>query len=62
MLFLGFEVKIIDNVYLAGQYALGYQYAFGTSEFKDPTTSVKQDFKATDADVNTSSLILTIYF
>ena len=62
MLFLGFEVKIIDNVYLAGQYALGYQYAFGTVENKDPTTSVKQDFKATDAGVNTSSLILTIYF
>lgn len=62
MLFLGFEIKVIDNVYLAGQYALGYQYSFGTLEAIDPTFTEKQDLKATDAGVNTSSLILTIYF
>lgn len=62
MLFLGFEVKIIDNVYLAGQYALGCEYGFGTDESKDPTSTEKQDLKVTDAGVNTSSLILTIYF
>lgn len=62
MLFLGLEIKIIDNVYLAGQYALGYEYAFGTVEDKDLTTTEKQDLKATEAGINTSSLILTIYF
>lgn len=62
MLFLGFEIKIIDNVYLAGQYALGYEYGSGTSEYKDPNTTEKQDLKVTDAGVNTSSLILIIYF
>jgi len=62
MLFLGFEIKIIDNVYLAGQYALGYEYAFGTTKREYPTLSEEQDLKATEAGVNTSSLILTIYF
>ena len=62
MLFLGFEIKIIDNVYLAGQYALGYEYAFGSNKRETPTLSDEQDLKAWDAGVNTSSLILTIYF
>jgi hypothetical protein len=61
-LFLGFEIKIIDNVFLAGQYALGYEYGFGTAEFKDPTSTEKQNLRVTDAGVNTSSIILTIYF
>ena len=62
MLLLGFEIKIIDNVHLAGQYALGFEYAFGTYERETPTFSAKQDLKATIAGVDTSSLILTIYF
>lgn len=62
MLSLGLEVKIIDNVYLAGQYALGYEYGFGTSEYKSNAVTEKQDLKSTDAGVSTSSLILTIYF
>lgn len=62
MLFMGFEIKIIDNIYLAGQYALGYEYGFGTSESETPTLSEKQDLKVTTAGVDTSSVILTIYF
>lgn len=62
MLFVGFEIKIIDNIYLAGQYAVGYEYGFGTSESKIPTLSEKQDLKKTTAGVDTSSVILTIYF
>ncbi|MCK4557082.1 MAG: hypothetical protein KAU47_06150, partial [Candidatus Aminicenantes bacterium] len=62
MLFVGFEIKIIDNIYLAGQYALGYEYGFGTSERETPTSSDKQDLKMTTAGVDTSSVILTIYF
>jgi len=62
MLFLGFEIKIIDNVYLAGQYALGYEYGFGTYKRETPTLSEEQDLKVTNVGVNTSSLILTIYF
>lgn len=62
MLFVGFEIKVIDHVSLAGQYALGYEYAFGTHKDEDNTSSAKQDLKLTIAGVSTSSLILTIYF
>jgi hypothetical protein len=62
MLFMGFEIKITNNVYLAGQYALGYEYGFGTSKGETPSSSDEQDLKVNIAGVDTSSLILTIYF
>jgi hypothetical protein len=62
MLFMGFEIKITNNVYLAGQYALGYEYGFGTSKDETPSSSEKQDLKITTAGADASSVILIIYF
>lgn len=60
--FVGFEVKIIDKVSLAGQYAFGFEHASGTIENSSFNVTTKQDVKATWVSVGTSSVIPTIYF